>query len=57
MHQAQLAKLYNIPPTDKTAKTKVAMVAEVVAVAVVIAGATVVPLWAEILEHWQAHLV
>jgi hypothetical protein len=33
------------------------MVAEVVAVAVVIAGATVVPLWAEILEHWQAHLV
>jgi hypothetical protein len=57
MHRAQLAKLYNTPPTDKTAKTKVAMVAEVVAVAEVIAGATVVPLWAEILEHWQAHLV
>jgi hypothetical protein len=38
-------------------KTKMATVEVVAEVAEVIAGATVVPLWAEILEHWQAHLV
>jgi hypothetical protein len=48
MHLAQLAKPYNTLPTDKTVKTKAATVAEVAEVAEVTAGATVVPLWAEI---------
>ena len=48
MHQAQLDKPYNTPPTDKTVKTKVATVVVVVLVVVAIAAATVAPLWAEI---------
>jgi hypothetical protein len=56
MHQAQLAKPYNTPPTDKTVKTKAAMAVAAEVAAEAIAEATVVPLWAEILGHWQVHL-